>query len=77
MEKSNIEKIYERLKEESVSASLASSIINTITRLERDLSSYQERLSWLESKIDESDLEDIYVKYQKTFDLDHWSGDGN
>ena len=33
------------------------------------------RLDWLEDAVDQSNLEEIFIEYQKSFDIECWSGD--
>ena len=41
----------------------------------RENADLRNRVDWLEEAVDQSNLEDIFVKYQKTFDIECWSGD--
>lgn len=41
----------------------------------RENEDLRNRVDWLEEAVDQSNLEDIFVKYQKTFDIECWSGD--
>ena len=41
----------------------------------RENEDLRNRVDWLEEAVDQSNLEDIFVNYQKTFDIECWSGD--
>ena len=34
----------------------------------------KKRLAWLEDAIDDKNLEDIFIEYQRKFKLEYWSG---
>mgnify|MGYP001262388362 CR=1 FL=1 len=67
--------VKEALEREEISERTKAEVLGSLHTLYKTNQDLLERLEWLESQIDESDLEELYVKYQKKFQIDHWSGE--
>jgi hypothetical protein len=72
-----LKEIENTLNEEKVSESSKISILMNFKKLRERLEYVEDRLYWLEGVIDEADNEEVYVAYQKHFNLNHWSGEQN
>jgi len=69
-----IEELVKELKRSKVSDSIVANIECIFMRMTNELESVNNRLVWLEEEVDKSDIEDLFVRYQKKFDIDCWSG---
>jgi hypothetical protein len=74
LDEARFEKIEGSLTKEGVSRETIAMIIGTIQNMRRESNDLRRRLTWLEDQIDEKDLEEIYVEYQKQFNIVNWSG---
>lgn len=74
LDEARFEKIEDSLTKEGVSRETIAMIIGTIQNMRRESNDLRRRLTWLEDQIDEKDLEEIYVEYQKQFNIVNWSG---
>lgn len=74
-ESDTLDRIDRTLRDAGVTESTLASVIMTFKNVLEEKERLENRLNWLETAIDEADLEEIYVRYQKEMKLDHWSGD--
>ena len=78
MSRDSISTLVSRIKSEA-GILLEKSVQIIIERHMRDILKENEdlrrRLDWLEDAVDQSNLEEIFVEYQKSFDIECWSGD--
>ena len=75
MGEDTIEKIRNSLEKEGVSYKTLIDVVSSFEMMKRDLVRLGSQLAWLENRIDESDMEELYVEYQKHFKIRYWSGD--
>ena len=45
-----------------------------VSSIESENDDLRRRLNWLEDAVDNANLEDIFIEYQKSFGIECWSG---
>jgi len=75
--KETFKEIKTLLEESSMSHTHLVTIMTSIEDLRSECNELRRRLTWLEEKIDEEDMEELCVEYQKRFKIRYWSGDPN
>lgn len=75
--KETFEEIKAILEETNMSHEHLVVIMSSIEGMRSECNELRRRLTWLEEKIDEEDMEELCVEYQKRFKIRYWSGDPN